>query len=33
MVPILQLIHLNIFTKRVYNFLYLDYENILKKQY
>ena len=31
--PILQISHLNIFLKLVYNFLSLAYENILKKQY
>ncbi len=31
--PILQINHLNIFLKFVYNFLSLAYENILKKQY
>lgn len=31
--PILQINHLNIFFKLVYNFLSLAYENILKKQY
>ena len=33
METILQISHLNIFLKLVYNFLYLAYENILKKQY
>ena len=31
MEKILQIIHLNIFLKLVYNFLSLAYENILKK--